>query len=201
MPTIYRAAADSLTISEAKRLIVEVLPRETAVNIYATLRSDGTPNFEDGPVEIREEKNVSVFATYIDGDFPKACEQLGIVPRWKYRPTITDYNGDRSQDDRYTISHDEFCKYAGLFGVCVVIGASPAAAEPPARTEGKDERCDRLLRWLEEEQGRGERGALARVVKRDGRARQTVTTDIEYARQKRAPKSATPWDVLVRKER
>lgn len=84
--------------------------------------------------------------------------------------------------------------------ICDAHAAPPTeqadGGEPASQTESKDERCERLLRWLEEEQGRGERGALARVVKRDGRKRQTVSEDIEYARKKRQPKPASHWDGL-----
>jgi hypothetical protein len=69
--------------------------------------------------------------------------------------------------------------------------ALPAGESPKHAASGETsgERCARLLLWLREEQARGERGALARVVRRDGRARQTVTADIKKAREDEAQKS------------
>lgn len=56
---------------------------------------------------------------------------------------------------------------------------------PDRQSESPEQRCARLLQWLEEEESVKERGALARVVRRDGRARQTVSADIDRAKQRR----------------
>lgn len=71
-------------------------------------------------------------------------------------------------------------------------------AVPEKSPETADQRCTRLLLWLEEEKGKGERGALARVVKRDGRARQTVSADIERA-QKQRKEASNPMAKMGRK--
>jgi hypothetical protein len=69
------------------------------------------------------------------------------------------------------------------------------AQAPPETT---DERCTRLLQWFEDEKAKKERGALAKVVKRDGRARQTVTNDIKRARKQREA-AANPIGVMAKK--
>lgn len=91
--------------------------------------------------------------------------------------------------------------------VAILASVLPSEAEqhatephpgPEVAPETTDQRCTRLLLWLEEEKGRGERGALARVVKRDGRARQTVTADIERAK-KQKKETFNPMSMMVRK--
>ena len=52
----------------------------------------------DGPIEVQVDDKVSIQALHLDGDFLATCKQLGIMPRMKYRPVITDYTGDAHQD-------------------------------------------------------------------------------------------------------
>lgn len=67
----------------------------------------------------------------------------------------------------------------------------------PSTLETTNQRCTRLLRSLREETAKQARGALARVVRRDGRARQTVSADIKKALQAEAA-SAGPIAVMAR---
>lgn len=60
---------------------------------------------------------------------------------------------------------------------------------PEVESETTDQRCARLLQWFEEEERIQKFGALARVARRDGRARQTVTADIQRARKQRSKAS------------
>ena len=77
--------------------------------------------------------------------------------------------------------------------------ATPLAqdARPSAPTETSAERCAKMLCWLREEEARQPRGALTRVAKRDGRARQTVSADIAKAREVEAA-SAGPIAAMAR---
>lgn len=70
-------------------------------------------------------------------------------------------------------------------------------APSPKPKETTDQRCARLLRWFEEEEGQRERGALARVALRDGRARQTVKADIERAKRQRQ-EASNPISAMAR---
>lgn len=79
-------------------------------------------------------------------------------------------------------------------------GVEPAKAQdaPKVTPETTDQRCTRLLCWFEEEEKKVKRGALARVTKRDGRARQTVKADIERA-QKQRKEASNPIAMMGRK--
>jgi hypothetical protein len=116
--TIFRAEADRLTISEAKRLLRDALPREPALDVYVALDEHGQVEPE-GEIQARQVPAANVYEPHLDADFPDACEQLGITPRWKYRPTQTGYTGEKAQDDLYTITHEEFVAYAHLFDIQV----------------------------------------------------------------------------------
>lgn len=72
-----------------------------------------------------------------------------------------------------------------------------ASATPQGPTETSQQRCARLLRELRTEEAKQQRGALARVVKRDGRARQTVSEDIAKARELEAA-DAGPLAAMTR---
>ncbi len=78
-------------------------------------------------------------------------------------------------------------------------GATASSQQPagsPA-AETTDQRCARLLGWLREEEAKQSRGALARVVRRDGRARQTVSADIARAK-KLETAEANPMAAMAR---
>ena len=76
--------------------------------------------------------------------------------------------------------------------------AAPVKAGNVAAPETTGQRCARVLLWFEEEKKKGERGAQARVVKRDGRARPTVVADIKRA-QKQKEESSNPMAMMGRK--
>jgi hypothetical protein len=122
--TIHRDNTDRLSVADAKRLILEAVPRERAFELYVGLDSEGNPVL-DGPIEMRVNENANIQAAHLDCDFVDTCKELGIVPRMKYRPVIKNYNGATSQDDFYTIAHDEFVRLASVFDLMVVVGDAP----------------------------------------------------------------------------
>ena len=116
MTTNRTADTGRLTIAEAKRLILESSPRESFVQVYR--REDGTLQL------VPDAEPKSIFAGHLDEDFAANCAQLGIVPRWKYRPGKTGYAGDPATDELYTISRDELAQLADLHGLTLE-GAAP----------------------------------------------------------------------------
>lgn len=125
MTTNRAADAGRLTIAEAKRLILESSPRESFVQVYR--RKDGT--LQAVPDAVPK----SIFAGHLDEDFAANCAQLGIVPRWKYRPGKTGYTGDPATDDLYTIASDELVQLVGLHGLTLkpeLANTEPVAAAP-----------------------------------------------------------------------
>ena len=129
MTTICRENADRLSVAVAKRLILDAVPLEKAVDIYAQVDDQGNINWE-GNIECRVNEKANIPASHLDNDFYATCNALGIRPRMKYRPVITDYAGNVSQDGFYTIAHNEFVKIAELFGLQVELGVSSETAAP-----------------------------------------------------------------------
>ena len=123
MTTIRTANNGRLTIAEAKRLILDNSPRESFAQVYR--RDDGEL------VVVPDAEPKSIFAGHLDEDFASNCAQLGIVPRWKYRPGLTGYTGDPETDERFTISGDELARLAELHGVTL-----DAASLEPRKVEG-----------------------------------------------------------------
>ncbi len=130
MNTINRDNADRLSVADAKRLILDALPHETSGEVYARINENGEVDFE-GPIELREVHGVQIYASFMDCDFLPMCEQLSIQPRMKYRPAFTNYK-NATEDDYYTIAHDEFVKYAELFSLSVAVGGTPKQARTGA---------------------------------------------------------------------
>ena len=140
MPTIYKTNSDHISIADAKRLILEAVPHEDSVGVYRRLDENGNIDF-DGPIEVRKNlQSNALYALHIHRDFPEDCKQLCIVPRWKYRPSITDYKEDGSQDEYYYITHDEFVKYATRFRLSVAIGSSLEQAAPEVEVPANEPR-------------------------------------------------------------
>lgn len=131
MTTIYRENAKRLSVADTKSLILDAVPLEKAVDIYAQVDDQGNINMEKNIVWHVNEKT-KIQAAFLDNDFLATCNALGIRPRMKYRPVITDYAGKVDQDAFYTIAHDEFVRLAELFGLLVVMGKAP---EPQATTD------------------------------------------------------------------
>lgn len=125
MPIILRNAAGSVTVAEAKRLVLGALPREKSGEVYAQTDEKGEL-VDNGWIEVREVEGVQIYASFMDRDFVAICRHLEIQPRLKYRPIIADYTGvDPGQDETYTITHDEFVRFAGMYGVYVKPGDPP----------------------------------------------------------------------------
>ncbi len=130
MTKIYRDNADRLSVADAKRLILGAVPLEKAVEVYAQVDDQGNINW-DGDIECHINEKANIQAAHLDNDFSDTCKDLGIVPRMKYRPVIKNYSGATSQDDVYTIAHDEFVRLAQIFGLLVVIGGAPEPQHAP----------------------------------------------------------------------
>lgn len=130
MTTIYRDNTDRLSVADAKRLILDAVPLEKAVEVYAQVDDQGNINW-DGNVECLINEKSNIPASHLDHDFLATCNDLSIRPRMKYRPVITDYAGNVSQDGYYTITHDEFVRLAELFGLLVRVETTP---EPQGAT-------------------------------------------------------------------
>lgn len=108
-----------VTVEDAKRLIREASPLEAFVNVYAS---------PGGGIEARREE---CRAPYLEADFPGLLQSLGIVPRHKWRPHITQYAGGNDYDDlQYTVTRDEAQRIAEAFGVS--LDAAPSASAPAA---------------------------------------------------------------------
>ena len=71
---------------------------------------------------VAEAKRLVSGVTDVASEFVKDCKRLGIAPRMTHRPVICGYNGEGIyQDLMYSLTHDEFVKYAGHHGVSVVL--------------------------------------------------------------------------------
>jgi hypothetical protein len=123
MATIYRSNAERVTVAEAKRLILDAVPTEPTISVYVQVDEHGAAT---GGPQIVHNPSGTIQALHLDDDFAETLKQLGILPRMKYRPLMTDYTGGPYQDDTYTIAHDEFATIAGLFNVVVAVGKAPA---------------------------------------------------------------------------
>ena len=208
MPTIRKTNSNRISIADAKRLILEAAPLEPMGHVYAQLDEHGNID-EDAPIDVRFVQNTNTFEMGIDRDFLDACNQLNIHPRNKYRPAFTDYSGDCKQDDYYTITHDEFERYAGLHDMRVVVNPSPTAApdtdaQPQAATEvpaapASETTEQRRARWLDW-YGKGEHGAVQRVFERERLQnpkadRSFIGKEIKKAKGERATKKRS--DTMV----
>lgn len=120
MTTIYRKSASRLTIAEAKRLVCEAVPKEPAVDFFVA---------PDGSIKVELNHEANTAAPFINADFLDACGKLGINPRMTHRPVIAGYTGDGYQDVMYSITHDEFVRYADLHGVTVNVGEAPSVGQ------------------------------------------------------------------------
>ncbi len=192
VPTIYRANSDRLSVADAKRLILDAVPREPAADIYASVDEQGNIDF-DGPIECRVNESANIHASFIDRDFVATCEDLSIRPRHKYRPVFTDYTGDVLRDDTYTIAHDEFVRLAELFGVLVAIGDAPEPGPVVAASaSGKrwtPEHLDELRRYRTQH---GTKKAAAHFGISEARVRGLLPSE--------KPK-ATPFEGLIHRMR
>jgi hypothetical protein len=117
--------------------------------------------------------------------------------------------------NEHIISREELRRWVQVMGIKSAYqfldpkSTSPVGAprvDGPAPKQGQSDdalqetinaRCARLLSEFEAENALQPRGALARVVKRDGRTRQTVSADIKLAR-KAQQDASNPIAVMVR---
>ena len=135
MTIIYRTYANRITIAEAKRLILENLPKERHGSVYASITPDGVIDW-DGPVKVIEEVKVMA-EPFIDRDFPVMLEQMKIEPMMRIRPAVKGYPESKIMEAEYTIAHDEFCRVADGYQLLVQIGEAaplPHAGEHEGAT-------------------------------------------------------------------
>lgn len=138
MTAIRTAETGRITIAEAKRLIVESSRRESFIQVYRR---------QDGTIEaVPDAEPKSIFASHLDEDFAPTCEQLEIVPRWKYRPSKPGYTGDPATDELYTITRDELSRLGGLFGLSFEDATAPM---PEFREKARPRRVDPELLALD----------------------------------------------------
>lgn len=121
---IYKVDAGPVSVAQAKQLVLDALPPEKSGAVIAQVDENGE-FVEGGWIKVVEQEGVQIYASFMGRDFIDACKHLGIEPRLKYRPIIADYTGADAQDEYYTITHDEFVRYAGLYGVTVEEGKAP----------------------------------------------------------------------------
>ena len=187
MTTIYRKSADWLTVSEAKRLLIDALPTQDAVDFFV---------MPDGSIKVERNQESKLGATFVDGDFIDACEKVGIKPRMTHRPAITDYKATGYDDVIYSITHEEFVRYAELHGVSVEVEqpAQVAQPAPAAQVEPEVPDPERRLKRLREMGGSADYfmgkwrfkgiNELVAVEASEGRPRssqKTVKADLEKA--------------------
>lgn len=185
MPTVVIDGEPRIALDKAKEILVGAMPVEGGLDIYMRLLPDGSPDW-DGPFERVLNPAARRGEAFMQADFPDLFAELGIVPRMIRRPTWKDFGPAKDLAD-YSITKEEFVRLAECYGVKVVEGEVPVNGDqlleqsPDQPQETKTERCQRLLREYEAAGGPEQRGALARVVARDGRKRQTVREDINFA--------------------
>lgn len=146
---IYRDETGPLPVQQAIELLRAALPKEPAGDVYARITEDGEIDW-DGPVEVRLNEKSPIRSQWLEQDFDEACRQLAIKPRNLYRPNFTDFAWDATAATYYTITHDEFVRYAGHYGVAVQAN-SPSGLQAPAQ-EGQSD-AGWTLREPERHQG------------------------------------------------
>lgn len=204
MPIIYRAETVRLSIAEAKRLILDALPSEKFGQVIARTTPDGEIDWS-GPLELRESHGKPQ-KDFIDEEFKEICQSLAIQPLMRWRPSVSEYPTSSSLDDEYTITHDEFSEIANRYGLLVEVGSvtqmpqSQVASSP--QVEQKETPKERRARWLvmfEEEERRGERGALQRLADKEGVDRSNMKKAINKATEERnGQKRDGLWGQLVK---
>lgn len=125
---IYKPDAGPLSVSQAIEYMRKALPKESAGEVLMRFKEDGTPDW-DGPIEVRRNDDSDIRSAWLEADFLDVCTQLGIQPRNLYRPHLTDFSWDGASASYYTISHDEFVRYASLYHVDVQIRPEIPATE------------------------------------------------------------------------
>ncbi len=124
MKIIYKPDDGRITVAEAKRLIYNALPEGNAAKVYMHVDADGKPVW-DGPIEIKEVPEADLFE--LNEVVLDMCQQGLITPRFRYRPTRTDYIGN--SDDAYLLDHADFVVMAQILECRVIVGEAPATRE------------------------------------------------------------------------
>lgn len=106
------------TIEDVMRLIRAASNPESFVNVYVT---------PEGEIEARKEE---VRVPFLEKSLPVLLQSLGIVPRNKWRPDITQYKGGTYDDLQYTVTRDEAQRVAEAFGVSLDAAPAPSASAP-----------------------------------------------------------------------
>jgi hypothetical protein len=122
MSVIHLPDAARVSVAEAKRLLSDAFPREDVVDVYIDA---------GGEYHCERNANANPQAFYLEHDFADTCEQLGIKPRFKWRPLLTGYRGPQD-DELYVITRDELAALAEFFGIAAAIpDPAPALEQAP----------------------------------------------------------------------
>lgn len=142
---IYKADARPVLVAEAWYLVLKALPPELSGAVYAQVDESGEL-VEGGWVKVRMQKGVQIYESFMARDFIEVCKHLGIKPRLKYRPIFADYTGAEDQDGTYTITHDEFVRFAEFYGVTIKAGSAP----PPHDATATATATGQVKKWTDE---------------------------------------------------
>lgn len=184
---VLPAGTESVDVIDIPRLIAEALdPHLLAQGRLPAgskeLPDDETARSRNVQLEIRERQYRSELAIAARNGIRGLARGLVVRSKQTRSPFIAD--GDIT--DAYAMVDDFRGYVAGTYDMDVCVAdAEPQAPRAPNERETADQRRARLLLELEQETAKGKRGALARVVRRDGRSRQTVSADIERARKQK----------------
>lgn len=150
MPTIYRKESTRLTVADAKRLIIEGLPEDEAMQEqlrgFAVFRGVARP---DGEIDWDIEKpTIETFRETskrrLDNAFIALCEEAGFAPHLAIDPTVKAYRPCEQDDNLYMVTHAQFELLANTYGLSVAIIEPAASDEKTRRTP------DQGIRWTPE---------------------------------------------------
>jgi len=158
---IYKPDTEPVSVARAIELLRNALPAEPAGEVFVSLKEDGSPNW-DGPVEVKLNEKSTIRSAWLVDDFLSVCSELGIRPRNRYRPHITELSWNDESPQYFLIAHEDFVKYAGLYGVAVELGHGPAIETPGELSGTSAEGAERHPDWIA--QARAE--ALS-IIRRD----------------------------------
>lgn len=174
------------------RLIRAASNPESFVNVYVT---------PEGEIEARKEE---VRVPFLEKSLPVLLQSLGIVPRNKWRPDITQYKGGTYDDLQYTVTRDEAQRVAEAFGVSLDATPTPSASAPavaapePVATPaeavpspgagGKEtpvQRRERLEQRVSHWKAKGVRNFTARVAEEEGVTEARIRQILSKAKPKK----------------
>lgn len=117
---IYKPDTGPVTVQEAIDYLRSVLPKEPAGEVFMPVKEDGSIDW-DGPIDLKFNEQSDIRSQWLETDFLDVCRSLGIQPRNRYRPHLTDFTWSDESASYYTITHDELVRFAGLYHVAVQV--------------------------------------------------------------------------------